>query len=55
MKSTLKTLLAGALTLSAVHCVDPAINERGVMVPAQEKEADKDTKKKDDPAMKLVL
>ena len=55
MKSTLKTLLAGALTLSAVHCVDPAIHERGVIVPDSEKALDKEPKKKGDPNMKLVL
>ena len=55
MKSTLKTLLAGALTLSAVHCVDPAIHERGVIVPDSDTAPDKEKKKKGDPNMKLVL
>ena len=33
---TLRTLLASALTLSAVHCVDPAIQERSVLVPTEQ-------------------
>jgi hypothetical protein len=37
VKSVLQTLLASAMTLSAVHCVDPAIPERGVIVPEVEK------------------
>ena len=33
---TLRALLASVLTLSAVHCVDPAIQERGVLVPKEQ-------------------
>ena len=37
VKPLLKTLLASVMTLSAVHCVDPAIADRSVDIPELEK------------------
>ena len=36
MKSLIQTVLAGVMTLSAVHCIDPAIADRSVDVPELE-------------------
>jgi hypothetical protein len=42
------------MTLSAVHCVDPAIPERGVMVPEVEKTQPKtEAKPADGPKLEL--
>jgi len=36
VKSIIQTVLAGVMTLSAVHCIDPAIADRSVDVPELE-------------------
>ena len=36
VKSLIQTVLAGVMTLSAVHCIDPAIADRSVDVPELE-------------------
>lgn len=57
MKTHLQALLAGALTFGAAHCVDPAIHERGVMVPEERISADSkpEAKPKVGTSLKLEL
>ncbi|MDE0883685.1 MAG: hypothetical protein OSB21_13915 [Myxococcota bacterium] len=57
MKTHLQALLASALTLSAAHCVDPAIPERSVAVPDKSTSADSkpDAKPKVGTSLKLEL
>jgi hypothetical protein len=57
VKTYLQALLASALTLSAAHCVDPAIPERGVAVPVDKLSADSkpEAKPKVGTSLKLEL